>query len=1081
MSKILKQLNDRQQDAAGTVDGPVLIIAGAGSGKTRTLTHRVAHLIELGVNPYQILAVTFTNKASQEMRERILELLSTHNLQSKIHSLPVVGTFHSTCARILRREIEVLGYKKSFNIIDDQDQLAMMKKIMKEMEISTDQFNPFSFLNAISRAKNELLNADAFKEAVGGYFEEITAKVYENYQKKLKENNSLDFDDLIMLTVKLFQKYPEILERYQRTFRYILVDEYQDTNHAQYVLVNLLAQKHRNLCVVGDDWQCFPKGTTVQSPKGKIKIEKITNKDSVVAASGWSQLKVQKVMRRKINEHQGKLVEIKTQKGKKILVTPNHIFFSKLSLNSAIFYVYLMYKKSVGYRIGMAKGARIAKSNELSFGLNVRANQERADRMWILKVCRTKNEAIYNEQYFSSFYGIPMLVFLTGNRNMKLEQRNIDDLYKNIDTYSKVKNLFSDLKLQFEYPHHIPQSTIRNKISRININFVMFSDKRRETVNGWLHRISLNSTDLKTKKILEKNGFPTRKGKRNGWRIEIAKVNYEDIEKILYQLKKIIPDAVVSKKAALIGKNKFFFQPASHLRETMLVPVFHNGKIIEDEISEIKEISYQGKVYDLDIENAHNYIANGFVVHNSIYGWRQADIRNILSFEKDYPEAKVIQLERNYRSTQIILDAAYAVIEKNVNRTDKKLWTDKKEGHLITSFEAEDEKQEAEYVTDEVKKLTSGGQCGYEDIAVLYRTNAQSRILEEMFLRRSIPYRIIGGLKFYQRKEVKDMIAYLKLIRNPNDAVALERIINEPRRGIGPKTIGIWIKITKENQFNLIDTGIRSMNQESGITKSKVDNISKFCDFVKRMTEALDKIKLSDLIEKVFKESGYEKFLLDGTTEGEMRWENVQELLSVAKKYDSEFSGLEMFLEEVALVSDTDKIDQKKQAVHLMTLHSAKGLEFKSVFIVGLEEGILPHSRSMLSPDEMEEERRLMYVGITRAKEKVYLLFTRERTLFGNTQINPPSRFLDDIPSHLISHNIEHKTYNKFIGHNKSIDKNVSCSMLHVTSFSDGDHVSHPEFGDGLIVSVKDNVATVAFKKGGLKKLSLEFANLKKL
>jgi DNA helicase II / ATP-dependent DNA helicase PcrA len=732
MSEILQQLNERQQEAARTVAGPVLIIAGAGSGKTRTLTHRVAHLIELGINPGRILAVTFTNKAAQEMRSRVAELLEKYKLASKISHFPVIGTFHSTCAKILRREIELIGYKKSFNIIDDQDQLALMKRLMREMEISTDQFNPFSFLNAISRAKNELIDAKTFTESVGGYFEEITAKVYEKYQGKLKENNGLDFDDLIMLTVKIFRQFPEVLEKYQRIFQYIMVDEYQDTNHSQYVLVNLLAQKHRNLCVVGDYWQ-------------------------------------------------------------------------------------------------------------------------------------------------------------------------------------------------------------------------------------------------------------------------------------------------------------------------------------------------------------------------SIYGWRQADIRNILSFEKDYPEAKTVQLERNYRSTQVILDVAYAVIEKNVNRTDKKLWTDKKKGHLVVSFEAEDEKKEADFVTDEIKKSN----MAHEDIAVLYRTNAQSRTLEEMFLKKSIPYRIIGGVKFYQRKEVKDILAYLKLINNFNDAVSLERIINEPRRGIGIKTLALWNNFAKVNALNLVDAGFQSSKFK--VQSSKIDSISKFCDFAKRMSEAADKIKLSDFIEKVFKESGYEKWLLDGTTEGEARWENVQELLSVAKKYDNEPDGLEMFLEEVALASDTDNIDQRKAAVHLMTLHSAKGLEFKMVFIVGLEEGILPHSRSMLSLDEMEEERRLMYVGITRAKEKIYLLFTRERTLFGRTQVNPPSRFIDDIPAHLIQdaqaqssklkaqsllNNSNFSKARLFSSKNKIFgipQSQALRSKISAIDFKDGEHVTHPEFGDGLLVSVRDGVATVAFKKGGLKKLSLEFANLKKI
>lgn len=745
-SEILKGLNPKQREAAGITDGPILIIAGAGSGKTRTLTHRVAYLIkEKKINPQNILAVTFTNKAANEMKERITRLLATDNLQPTTkksqlpitnYQLPHVGTFHAICAKILRREIDKMGYKRSFNIIDDHDQLVLMKKVVKKLEIDPKQFNPLGILNQISGAKNELIGADQYLENVGGYYEEVVAKAFAEYQKELKENNALDFDDLIMLTAKILQKFPEILEKYQRFFKYILVDEYQDTNHAQYVLVNLLAKNHRNLCVVGDDWQ-------------------------------------------------------------------------------------------------------------------------------------------------------------------------------------------------------------------------------------------------------------------------------------------------------------------------------------------------------------------------SIYGWRKADVKNILNFEKDYPEAKVISLEQNYRSTQVILDAAYGVISKNMSRTDKNLWTEKSGGSLVSVYEADDEKDEATFVVEEIKNLAGNRSKGsldyardgkirklkFSDFAVFYRTHAQSRMLEEIFLQKSIPYRIIGGIKFYQRKEVKDVVGYLRLIANPNDYISLERIIDEPRRGIGEKTLDYWITAAKENNLDLIKTGLGIKNQELGIMTSKIDAIAKFCDFINRMKEASVRLKLADLIEKVIKESGYEKYLSDGTFEGEMRMENIKELLTVAKKYE-ELSGteaLEIFLEEVALATNTDQIDQKQDSVHLMTLHSAKGLEFPVVFIVGLEEGILPHSRSYLSQFEMEEERRLMYVGLTRAKEKIYLLFTGSRNIFGSTQMNPPSRFLDEIPPHLIE-NYESGIMNHEFDLKKENKKRIiHNSKFAVQKFKDGDRVKHEEFGEGLVISVADDIATVAFKKIGIKKLALSVAPLKKI
>lgn len=743
MSEILEKLNPSQYKAVITTSGPVLIIAGAGSGKTRTLTHRVAYLIcEKNVNPRRILAVTFTNKAAQEMKERITFLLNNSNYNS-LSDMPHIGTFHSICVKILRQEIEKIGYKSSFNIYDDQDQLALVKKTMKELEINLDQFKPKAILNAISNAKNELINFEEFIQKANGYWEEIVGKIYQIYQKKLQEQNVLDFDDILMLIIQVFKVYPEVLKKYQNFFHYIMVDEYQDTNYAQYLLIKLLSQEHQNICVVGDDWQ-------------------------------------------------------------------------------------------------------------------------------------------------------------------------------------------------------------------------------------------------------------------------------------------------------------------------------------------------------------------------GIYSWRGANIQNILDFEKDYPHAKVIKLEQNYRSTQNILDAAYAVISKNVNRKDKKIWTQNKSGPLITLYEASNERDEVEFIISEIEKFKNQKEFKLNDFVVLYRTNAQSRIIEEAMLRNSISYRIIGGVKFYQRKEIKDMIAYLRLIQNFSDEIALERIINEPKRGIGKITLANWISISKSNNLNSIKAGLNLGNEKFHlidkqkkikIQSAKLNAIAKFCDFINQMFQIRDKLPLTEFIQKVYSRSGYEKYLLDGTEEGQMRHENVQEILTVAKKYDeyTGAEGLRMFLEEVALIADTDNIDQANEAVHLMTLHSAKGLEFKIVFIAGLEEGIFPHSRSLLDENELEEERRLMYVGITRAKVKVFLLFASERNIFGSTQVNVPSRFLDDIPESLVESrnvegNVEHKIYKGKVAGKNNLKRDIKFSELStspiskpIPHFKDGDRVQHKIFGKGLIVASEGDIITVAFSKAGLKKLSVSVAPLKKI
>ncbi len=716
MHKLLEKLNKDQKQAVTLTEGPVLVIAGAGSGKTRALTHRVAYLIEeKGIAPQNILAVTFTNKAANEMKNRIAKLVNNKKI------LPSVGTFHSTCVQILRREIDKLGYKKSFNIFDDQDQLSLIKRVFKELEINSDQFNPRSILGAISKAKNQLLDENQFELSANGYYEETVSSVYKRYQSELRKNNALDFDDLIRLTVKLFQDFPKVLENYQNLFKYIMVDEYQDTNHAQYTLVRLLSEKHKNIWVCGDDFQ-------------------------------------------------------------------------------------------------------------------------------------------------------------------------------------------------------------------------------------------------------------------------------------------------------------------------------------------------------------------------AIYGWRQADIRNILNFEKDFANAQTVKLEQNYRSTQIILDAANEVISKNVNQKEKKIWTENKEGHLITSYEAEDEKDEAEFIVSEILKNQEEHKRNFVDFAILYRTNAQSRIIEESLLKHSIPYRIVGGIKFYQRKEVKDIIAYMRLVQDGNDFVSLERAINEPRRGIGAATLAKWVSFARENGMDFITAGLK-IKKDSGIAQSKVDAIVEFCDFINQMKDLGMKINLSSLIQQVFKGSGYENMLDKMGEEGEVRTENIQELLSVAKKYKSEtaIESISTFLEEVALASDTDSIDQEQNSVHLMTLHSAKGLEFPVIFIAGLEEGILPHSRSMLSSNEMEEERRLMYVGVTRAEEKVYLLFTNMRTIFGSTQSNPPSRFLDDIPSHLLEETVVPDFKYASAGNKKDYENSANINKAKNKSFKDGDRVRHSEFGEGMVISNQDNILTIAFRNTGIKKLSADHAPLEKI
>ncbi len=650
MNELLQNLNEPQLDAVMTTEGPLLVLAGAGSGKTKALTHRIAYLIkEKKVSPYHILAVTFTNKAAKEMEKRVAKLIVGERAGDELnYRLPWLGTFHSICVRILRREADYVGYSKSFTIYDDNDQLSIIKRIMKELNIDPKNFNPKSISYFISGAKNELIDATGYKKYINSPFEKVTSQVFERYERYLKEANAMDFDDLIMQCVFLFQNNPSVLEKYQNLFKYILIDEYQDTNQAQYLWTKLLASKHRNIMVVGDDYQ-------------------------------------------------------------------------------------------------------------------------------------------------------------------------------------------------------------------------------------------------------------------------------------------------------------------------------------------------------------------------SIYSWRGANFRNILNFEKDYKDSKVIKLEQNYRSTKTILAAANDVIKFNENKTDKKLWTENSEGTPITIYEALNEKDEAEFVAMEVRSLHNRG-ADYNSFAVLYRTNAQSRAIEEAFLRFKIPYKVVGGVRFYERKEIKDMIAYLRFLANPKDMEAFARLVAAPSRGIGDKTVE---KIREFFSQNTEDTSPLDNKIMDKMSKEFPAKIVEFFKIISELYNLSLVTSLDQLISKIAVKTGFKESLLDGTPEGEGRWENVLELITVAEQIQANYEAapsddledrtvLDIFLEQVALVSDTDQINHEDGVVTLMTMHSAKGLEFQTVFIVGVEEGIFPHSRALMDVSEMEEERRLCYVGITRAKERLYMIYATERNIYGRFQCNPKSRFIENIPECLL-------------------------------------------------------------------------------
>ena len=701
----LDELNPAQREAVVYTGGPLLVIAGAGSGKTRVLTYRVAHLIrEHRVRPFNVLAITFTNKAASEMKERIHRLVGISSRDM------MVGTFHSACARLLRREITPLGYSSNFSIYDEMDSIRLITQCLEEMNFDRKVYHPRAIKAVISAAKNEMVDEETFYQGVENIFQDVAGQVYKRYQERLRENDALDFDDLLLVAVNLFELYPEVLDRYRERYTHVLVDEYQDTNIAQYRLVRLLAEEHRNLCVVGDDDQ-------------------------------------------------------------------------------------------------------------------------------------------------------------------------------------------------------------------------------------------------------------------------------------------------------------------------------------------------------------------------GIYSWRGADIRNILEFEKDYPDAHVVKLEQNYRSTSNILTAAGAVVKNNRGRKDKTLWTDNPPGGKVRYYMATDEHGESALVCHEIESMAEGEGRRYDEAAVFYRTHAQSRVVEEMMVRRGIPYRIFGGTRFYERAEIKDIVAYLRVIANPRDEVSLRRIINVPVRGIGKTTVAAVEEYARSTGVSLLDA-LADAEEIPGLSSRARKKISEFSGLMKGFEQYTAEHEVHELLEEVWNRTGYMSDLgAQRTIEAEGRIENLKELLSVISEFRAEYGAVTLtdFLERVSLVDDTQDLDTHAGYVSLMTLHNAKGLEFPVVFIVGMEEGIFPHVRSMEDEQDLEEERRLCYVGMTRAREKLYLLHAATRSLWGGMSANPISRFLVEIPGGYIEE-LEFEEEEVYEEGHELIEVNV------------GERVVHEKWGSGTVVDILelegDCEVTVDFPGTGEKRLLLRYAPL---
>ena len=1161
-------LNPAQMEAVTLPPGPVLVVAGAGSGKTRVLTRRLAHLVlERGASPFGILAITFTNKAAAEMKDRVGALVGP------VAQRMWVSTFHSACARILRREATLLGYRPSFTIYDQADAVRLTDWVRRDLDLDPKRFSPRQLHARISSLKNEMILAEEFASSAAGPVEERIAKVYTEYQRRLAEASAADFDDLLLLAVRLFREHPAARERWSRRFSHVLVDEFQDTNLAQWELVRHLGEDHRSVTAVGDTDQCLVEGTKVTMGDGSLRaIEDVRPGDQVLSCYGTGDFRPAKVSR----AHRSRatdLVSVALAGGSVLVSTPDHVHFAGYVVGRTPqqHMTYLMLKRDKGFRVGTS---RVYTNGQVKavFGPAQRCNAEHADALWVVSASASEAEARWREAVLAARYGLPTLPFVArrrgpaADRSLVGDQALIDRLFSELDTEKGGLELLSDEGLSLDHPHHSASAWTagsEGQSPRRILRVTLCGDRRGARP---FHRLSLFGYDEEGKRALAEIGLsvrPARKGSA-GWRFETGRSDMGEIAGMVERIRGVLDVSVrcMARLAANDGdvavQNSLPFMPAGSVRPGMMM-IDESGFF--DAVVSVERIEGDAALYDLDVDHTHNFVAEGIVTHNSVYRFRGADFRNIARFEETFEDATVVVLDQNYRSTQRILDAANAVISNNASRHAKHLWTDEGEGEPIVRYQADDEHDEATYVVHEILALTDSHRARHDDIAVFYRTNAQSRVIEESLVRSGVPYRVFGGTKFYDRREVKDALAYLRAIVNPDDEVSWKRIVNVPKRGVGDTSIAKVDAYAKGAGLTFREAIVEA--PVAGVTGKALGGLRDLLDMVDGLTDVHEG-GVAVVLEAVLARTGYISELeIERSIEAQGRIENLQELVGVARDFDeqvergdlhglvaiggvgaldpgSQGSGdasgaeggggpvslgfdevevptglarVQAFLEGISLVTDLDDADPEQSSVTLMTLHSAKGLEFPVVFLVGLDDGVFPHVRSLGHPDELEEERRLCYVGITRAERRLYLCNAWSRTLFGATDYHPPSRFLDEIPASLyVVVGGEARSRRGGLGSGR--DALVQAALRRSGGFgmhgggSDveprpvrsgpvaaegargaeqmglrvGDDVHHEKFGEGVIIDMAGEgdkaEAKVRFREAGEKTLLLAWAPL---
>jgi DNA helicase-2/ATP-dependent DNA helicase PcrA len=811
--------------------------------------------------------------------------------------------------------------------------------------------------------------------------------------------------------------------------------------------------------------------------------------------------------------------------------TPHHVVPASFAVPAGKHLVYLMHRADRGYRIGRTKSVRSNSNGYLDIGFRVRTVQEHGDALWVLKVCDSLPEAAYWEARLAADFGIPTACFHSNGRELAMDDAWLKKLYDAIDTEWRAKQLMDELLLHPEFPHHRPQ----NGRLRSTLNLTMFADQRAQI--GY-HRVQWGSSQPELIERMERDGIKLRAGKQ-GRRYESVFKSYPSALREAHRVADV--GGLNIRRRVMIGGTTYDAMPLSHLHKGMTILVEVEGVLVARAIDSVEIEQYDGPVYDLEVDPTHHYIANGMLVHNSVYGWRGADVRNISQFEDAFDDVTTIVLDQNYRSTQTILDAANAVIANNPDRKEKHLWSEKGHGSRIIRYHAEDEGDEATWVARTVQSIQQERRAIWKDIACFYRTNAQSRVLEEAFMRFGIPYKVVGGTRFYDRREIKDAMAYLKAVVNPADEVAVKRVLNVPKRGVGDGSVAKLDAYALAESISFVEAMRHA--HEAGLTGPAARGVASFVRLLDELAEtaADESTGPGDLLRQALDGSGYMAELeAEETVEAAGRLENIGELVGSAR----EFTRIDEFLEQVALVADTDEIDDDDRVV-LMTLHSAKGLEYPVVFVLGMEEGVFPHSRALTEPTEMEEERRLAYVGITRAQQQLHLSHAWSRQLFGTTNYNPPSRFLDEIPAELVDQQgavggrsgygrqsyrdrRDREDYGSVPAYRRGgsgssgsgssgsggtrspvsgfdpdddidwhrervVDAAINAGQRNAPAPANsqelglrvGDDVEHPSFGEGVILEIRGQgdkaEATIRFRGVGTKHLSLAWAPLKRL